>query len=408
MVLGLRHKLGIHSPDRTASPGPANTDDQDEMDAGGQLILMGIIAQLRPGMDLSRITLPTFILELKLMLERITNQLQQPDLLLQAASATDPVERFVAVVRWYMLCWHIAPKAVKKPLNPVLGEYFTCYWDLADGARAYYVAEQVLHHPPELAYFYCVPQHRIRVDGLVVPKLRFLGNLTAAMMDGKTVLTLGNEVYLLTQPNIYARGILVGKLKFELGDHMVIRCEQTGLEADIEFKVKGFISGTYDAIEGTVSKDGQVLYDLSGKWNDVMYITEHGSSSREVLFDTTKATPVPPTVRPLAAQGAFELRKLWHPTVEALHRRDHEEATAEKFKVEDQQRSDTKSRAESGVSWVPRLFKPAPPGDELDFRILHLLDLAHGDPAEVARAVEAMAPFYEGLHSELEVERSHR
>lgn len=50
-----------------------DTDDIDEMDNEGQSILMGIIAQLRPGMDLSRITLPTFILEKKSMLERITN-----------------------------------------------------------------------------------------------------------------------------------------------------------------------------------------------------------------------------------------------------------------------------------------------------------------------------------------------
>jgi hypothetical protein len=33
---------------------------------------MAIISQLRPGADLSRITLPTFILEPKSMLERIT------------------------------------------------------------------------------------------------------------------------------------------------------------------------------------------------------------------------------------------------------------------------------------------------------------------------------------------------
>ena len=46
-----------------------DTDDIDEMDNEGQSILMGIIAQLRPGMDLSRITLPTFILEKKSMLE---------------------------------------------------------------------------------------------------------------------------------------------------------------------------------------------------------------------------------------------------------------------------------------------------------------------------------------------------
>ena len=36
------------------------------------IVLMSIISQLRPGADLSRITLPTFILEPKSMLERIT------------------------------------------------------------------------------------------------------------------------------------------------------------------------------------------------------------------------------------------------------------------------------------------------------------------------------------------------
>lgn len=35
-------------------------------------VLLSIISQLRPGADLSRITLPTFILEPKSMLERIT------------------------------------------------------------------------------------------------------------------------------------------------------------------------------------------------------------------------------------------------------------------------------------------------------------------------------------------------
>jgi hypothetical protein len=36
------------------------------------IVLLSIISQLRPGADLSRITLPTFILEPKSMLERIT------------------------------------------------------------------------------------------------------------------------------------------------------------------------------------------------------------------------------------------------------------------------------------------------------------------------------------------------
>lgn len=78
----------------------------------------------------------------------------------------------------------------------------------------------------------------------------------------------------LTQPNMYARGILFGKMKFELGDHSYVRCPENGLVADIEFKTKGYFSGTYNAIGGTIKneKTGDVYYELSGLWNEEMYI----------------------------------------------------------------------------------------------------------------------------------------
>lgn len=65
----------------------------------------------------------------------------------------------------------------------------------------------------------------------------------------------------ITQPNMYARGILFGKMKYELGDHAVVRCPESGLEADIEFKVKGWVGGTYNAISGFIkeSKTGKNL-----------------------------------------------------------------------------------------------------------------------------------------------------
>lgn len=126
----------LTSTTNSSSKSLVDTDDIDENDESGQSILLGIISQLKPGCDLSRITLPTFILEKKSMLERITNQLQFPDILLAAHEEKDELARFVGVVKWYLSGWHIAPKAVKKPLNPVLGEYFTCYWDLPNKQQA--------------------------------------------------------------------------------------------------------------------------------------------------------------------------------------------------------------------------------------------------------------------------------
>jgi len=86
---------------------------------------MHIISQLRPGADLSRVTLPTFILEERSMLERITKYhlhqalcalltctpsfMAHPETLLPMPHIDDPIQRFVSVVRFYLSGWHIKP-----------------------------------------------------------------------------------------------------------------------------------------------------------------------------------------------------------------------------------------------------------------------------------------------------------
>lgn len=74
---------------------------------------------------------------------------------------------------------------------------------------------------------------------------------------------------------MYARGILFGKMKYELGDHSYIRCPETGMEADIEFKTKGYFGGTYNAIGGFIKdKSGKQLFELSGLWNEEMWLKD--------------------------------------------------------------------------------------------------------------------------------------
>lgn len=63
-------------------------------------------------------------------------------------------------------------------------------------------------------------------------------------------------------------------MKYELGDHSFVRCPEMGLVADLEFKTKGWVGGTYNAIGGTIrnEKTGEVLYEFSGLWSDEMFI----------------------------------------------------------------------------------------------------------------------------------------
>lgn len=133
------------------------------------------------------------------------------------------------------------PKGVKKPYNPVLGEHFKCRYKLEDGSDAFYVAEQVSHHPPISAYFYANPTHGVLISGHLAPKSRFLGNSVASIMEGRSTirfLNRPNETYVITMPNMYARNILIGTIWFELADKCSIKCEATNLTVDLDFKAK--------------------------------------------------------------------------------------------------------------------------------------------------------------------------
>ncbi|EDU43738.1 oxysterol binding protein [Pyrenophora tritici-repentis] len=330
------------------------------MDSEQGNMLSHIISQLRPGADLSRVTLPTFILEPRSMLERITNFMAHPETLLPITEVQDPVQRFVAVTKFYLSGWHIKPPGVKKPLNPILGEIFTGYWDYSDGTKGYYIAEQTSHHPPKSSYFFMAPEHHIRIDGTLKPRSKFLGNSAASMMEGIAVLRLLNtgERFFVTQPNMYARGILFGTMKYELGDHAYIKCPETGLSADLEFKTKGYFSGTYNAIGGYIKDaNGKNLYELSGQWNEEMYIKDLTTGKKELLFDAAHTKHTPPMARPLEEQDERESQRLWRDVTEAVKRRDQDVATDAKAKIEDMQRQEAAKRNSEGVDWHPQLFR---------------------------------------------------
>lgn len=58
------------------------TDDQEQLDEEPKNIILSMIKQLKYGMDLHRITFPTFVLEPRSMLERITDFMAHQDYIL--------------------------------------------------------------------------------------------------------------------------------------------------------------------------------------------------------------------------------------------------------------------------------------------------------------------------------------
>jgi len=351
-------------------------------------IIMGIIAQLRKGADLHRVTLPTFVLEPRSMTERITDFLRHPDILINIQKIDDPTARFVEVVKYFLSGWHIMPKGVKKPYNPVLGEVFRCRFKHPDGSEAFYVCEQTSHHPPMSSFFYSVPQHGIKVNGELKPKAKFLGNSAATIMQGthSVYLTKFDETYLIPMPNVYARGILIGTMFMEYGDTVSIKCPKNDLSATIEFKTKGFFGGGYNNITGKIFKGKECLYQLSGKWSSVMYIKEAKAKEKKLFIDIRNEELTPLIVEPNNQQEEFESRRLWEKVTDGLTKKGLDYATEQKTAIEDNQRLLVKKRTDEGIEWKPRFFVPS--DDGIHTYISPLDKVTYEDPVAAQKKIE--------------------
>ena len=85
-------------------------------------VITHLLSQVRIGMDLTKIVLPTFILERRSLLEMYSDFFAHPDIFLEIVDGKDPEERMIRVLRWYLSSFHAGRKSTvaKKPYNPIL------------------------------------------------------------------------------------------------------------------------------------------------------------------------------------------------------------------------------------------------------------------------------------------------
>lgn len=219
------------------------------------------------------------------------------------------------------------------------------------------------------------------IYGELRPKSKFLGNSAATLMGGSSRVVFldrpasasgdqfnaAGEEYVIGMPNMYARGILFGKLLLELGDTSTIECAATAMSASVEFKTKGYFSGTYNALEAKVLQDSKQVGLVQGKWSDTMTFTDLRSSSSaswggkraepSVLISVANApTPAAKLVKPEHEQAPNESRRLWNGVTLSIAAKDMDKATEHKTAIEDAQRAATRQREESGTEFQPHYF----------------------------------------------------
>ncbi|KAA0720798.1 Oxysterol-binding protein-related protein 8 [Triplophysa tibetana] len=106
-------------------------------------LIWTLLKQVRPGMDLSKVVLPTFILEPRSFLDKLSDYYFHADFLSEAAVEENAYNRMKKVVKWYISGFYKKPKGLKKPYNPIIGETFRCLWiHTKTNSKTFYIAEQ--------------------------------------------------------------------------------------------------------------------------------------------------------------------------------------------------------------------------------------------------------------------------
>ncbi|XP_033216342.1 oxysterol-binding protein-related protein 8 isoform X2 [Belonocnema kinseyi] len=322
-----------------------------------------LMKQVRPGMDLSKVVLPTFILEPRSFLEKLADSYYHADILSQAVLEDDAFTRMKGVVKWYLSGFYKKPQGLKKPYNPLLGETFRCYWQHHNGSRTFYLSEQLSHHPPISGFYVTNRQDGFTISASIIAKSKFYGNSTSAVLDGAAVLTMlpRGEDYTMTIPYAHCKGILMGTLSMELGGKINIVCEKTGYHTELEFKLKPFLGGAdqLNQVVGRIRLGKETLAIISGYWDGQIMISDKRSGQETLFFNPT------PEVRknrlkkftvPLEHQGPWESQKLWLAVTHAINNDDQVAATEAKTHLEEAQRERAKERKMKGEEWVPKYF----------------------------------------------------
>ncbi|KAK1169220.1 oxysterol-binding protein-related protein 8-like isoform X1 [Acipenser oxyrinchus oxyrinchus] len=339
-------------------------------------LIWTLLKQVRPGMDLSKVVLPTFILEPRSFLDKLSDYYYHADFLSEAAVEENAYNRLKKVVKWYLSGFYKKPQGLKKPYNPILGETFRCLWiHPQTNSKTFYISEQVSHHPPVSAFYVSNRKDGFCLSGSILAKSKFYGNSLSAILDGEARLTFLNrgEDYVMNMPYAHCKGILYGTLTLELGGQINIMCEKTGYSALLEFKLKPFLGNndSVNQISGKIKLGKEVLATLEGHWDSEVIIHDKKTGISDTFWNPTPELRQSRLMRCTVVteeQEDWESEKLWQHVTQAIHNKDQMEATNEKYILEEVQRKATRERKAKCEEWKCRLFEQDPITGEWHYR----------------------------------------
>lgn len=298
-------------------------DEQGPSASEEHNMLLRLASITKRGMDLTKMVLPTFLMEPRSLLEVLANFWGHSNLFTEISDKPTAQDRMLAVVKWYLTSLHLGLnfQPAKKPLNPKLGETFSCSWRVSNDPSVLlrYVSEQVSHHPPVSAVYVECDEKKMCLSGTLGMRSIFTGMAVDVSMTGGLSLVLGehNESYDLTLPTAHARSI-ISKPWVQLGGKVTISCASSGFTATATHQKSFFGEKPHHVLGDIKDSSGAVVCRFLGDWKTHFKFTFADGSVQ--TLDVLEQAVMKKRVRRVEDQLSFESRNLWAGVSSALRR----------------------------------------------------------------------------------------
>ncbi|KAF8587365.1 hypothetical protein K439DRAFT_1549545 [Ramaria rubella] len=329
---------------------------------GNEISLFALLRK-NIGKDLSTISFPVTSNEPLGLLQRLAEDMEYAELLTQAYSTSDPLERMCLVAAFAVsgfACTRL--RSGRKPFTPMLGETF-------EDNRTRFIAEKVSNHPLIIASH--AEGNGWEWWATNAGKNHFWGKSLEIEQTGLTHLRIGDDHYQWSKPSSFIRNLMVGTKYLEHVGSLSIENKANGARCVIEFQEAGYW-GTPNLLSGTAySPKGNIEARLEGTWHEQL---------SQVLSDSHLKVLWRANVFPKHAPRYYGLTSFattlneittdiegklpptdtrYRPDLRALEEGDVILAEAEKARVEIAQRE----RRARGTEVEPRWFKKVGPDE---------------------------------------------
>jgi hypothetical protein len=298
-------------------------------------VVRSVVGQLKPGQDMTKVSLPSAFLEPYSILELAASRLGGYFPMLTETKGVDPLHRMLAVVRWY-LASYTELAFEKKPYNSTLGETHKCRIPTSNGS-VQYIAEQVSHHPPVTAMAMVHPEEGLDVNGNVSFSVKFHGNSVSVNTVGGLRLHLKNnesdtEVYTISKslPDVLINNILFGTRFIGWSGEVEFVCEKTGYRVEMKFSSKK----KKKSVAGEFFLGGDQIGQFNGMWAEEPIYLAHKTLGNILVVDATKSKKSAIILPNASELDETSTVKIWHEVSENIVKGDLSAADSIKKKVE--------------------------------------------------------------------------